>query len=103
MPKVINAETPSTSAELPVFVTEENRAKHIAIYDERMTHWPVPCETLFVDTQAGDPAKLASALVQLADFAEPPLRRAEGTHPARPGRRHRELSSSAAHDDPGAA
>jgi NAD(P)-dependent dehydrogenase (short-subunit alcohol dehydrogenase family) len=60
--------------------------------------------------QGGDPAKLATALVQLASQAEPPLRGAAGAdtvatfeQKARDllaqANAHRELSSSLAHDD----
>jgi NAD(P)-dependent dehydrogenase (short-subunit alcohol dehydrogenase family) len=60
--------------------------------------------------QGGDPAKLAGALVQLADSAEPPLRWAAGADAVRTFEQkgqqllaeagaHRELSSSLAHDD----
>ena len=60
--------------------------------------------------QGGDPAKLATALVQLATQDEPPLRWAAGAdvvevleHKAAQlfsqANAHRELSSSLAHDD----
>jgi NAD(P)-dependent dehydrogenase (short-subunit alcohol dehydrogenase family) len=60
--------------------------------------------------QGGDPAKLASALVQLADRDEPPLRWAAGADAVgvveqkantllAQADAHRELSSSLAHDD----
>ena len=60
--------------------------------------------------QGGDPAKLARALVQLADSAEPPLRWAAGADAVgvfeqkanqllAQADAHRELSSSLAHDD----
>jgi NAD(P)-dependent dehydrogenase (short-subunit alcohol dehydrogenase family) len=65
-------------------------------------------------TQAGDPAKLARALVELADSAEPPLRWVAGEdvveaveHKARlllaHVDAHRELSTSLAHEDAKAA
>ena len=65
-------------------------------------------------TQAGDPAKLARALVELADSDEPPLRWVAGEdvvegveHKARlllaQVDAHRELSTSLAHDDAKAA
>jgi NAD(P)-dependent dehydrogenase (short-subunit alcohol dehydrogenase family) len=65
-------------------------------------------------TQAGDPAKLARALVQLADSAEPPLRWAAGEDVVEgvedKGRlllaqvdAHRELSTSLSHEDAKAA
>jgi len=64
--------------------------------------------------QAGDPVKLARALVQLADSAEPPLRWAAGEDVAEGVEAkarlllaqvdaHRELSTSLAHDDAKAA
>ncbi len=57
-----------SSPELPVFVTEENRAKLMAIYDESLRHWPVPSETFFVDTRFGRTHVIASG-----DPASPPL------------------------------
>jgi NAD(P)-dependent dehydrogenase (short-subunit alcohol dehydrogenase family) len=64
--------------------------------------------------QAGDPAKLARALVQLADSAEPPLRWVAGEDVVEGVEAkarlllaqvdaHRELSTSLAHDDANAA
>ena len=61
-------------------------------------------------TPAGDPAKLARALVELADFDEPPLRWVAGEDVVEGVERkarlllaqvdaHRELSTSLAHDD----
>jgi hypothetical protein len=50
----------SSSEELPVFVTEENRVKLMAIYDEEFHHWPVPFETFFVDTRYGKTHVIAS-------------------------------------------
>ena len=61
-------------------------------------------------TQAGDPAKLARALVELADFADPPLRWVAGEDVVEGVEdkarlllaqvdAHRELSISLAHDD----
>jgi pimeloyl-ACP methyl ester carboxylesterase len=57
-----------SSRELPVFVTEENRARLIAIYDAGLRHWPVPFETFFVDTRFGRTHVIASG-----DTAAPPL------------------------------
>jgi NAD(P)-dependent dehydrogenase (short-subunit alcohol dehydrogenase family) len=65
-------------------------------------------------TQAGDPAKLARALVELADSAEPPLRWAAGEDVVEGVEdkarlllaqvdAHRELSTSLAHEDAKAA
>jgi hypothetical protein len=60
--------------------------------------------------QGGDPARLAHALVQLADSAEPPLRWAAGADAVAALEQkaqqllaqadaHRELSSALAHED----
>jgi NAD(P)-dependent dehydrogenase (short-subunit alcohol dehydrogenase family) len=65
-------------------------------------------------TQTGDPAKLAEALVQLADSPEPPLRWAAGTDVVEGVEdkarlllaqvdAHRELSTSLSHEDAKAA
>ena len=65
-------------------------------------------------TQAGDPAKLAQALVELADSAEPPLRWAAGEDVVEgvedkarlllaQVEAHRELSTSLSHEDAKAA
>jgi len=43
----------SSREEVPVFVTEQNRAKLMAIYDEALRQWPVPYETSFVATRYG--------------------------------------------------
>jgi len=40
----------ASAIELPVFVTEENRARLMAIYDEGLRRWPVSFEAFFVDT-----------------------------------------------------
>jgi len=48
------------SRQLPVFVTEENRAKLIALYDEGLRRWPVPFETFFTDTRYGRTHVIAS-------------------------------------------
>jgi pimeloyl-ACP methyl ester carboxylesterase len=66
-----------TATELPVFRTEEIRAKLMAIYDEGLRHWPVPLETFFVDTRYGRTHVIASG-----DPAAPPL---VMTHPAAVG------------------
>jgi pimeloyl-ACP methyl ester carboxylesterase len=55
-------------AELPVFVTEENRANLMAIYDEGLRHWPVPFDAFFVETRFGRTHIIASG-----DPALPPL------------------------------
>ena len=68
MSRVTNKEASSPSAELPVFVTEENRTKLMALYDERMQHWPVPRETYFVPTRYGKTHVTASG-----DRTAPPL------------------------------
>src|SRR5829696_4204313 len=43
----------SSREQVPIFGTEENRAKLMAIYDEAVRHWPVPFETCFVTTRYG--------------------------------------------------
>jgi hypothetical protein len=64
--------------------------------------------------QGGDPAKLAAALVTVADSEEPPLRWLAGADAVQTAEQkahdllaqadaHRELSSSLAHDDTNAA
>jgi NAD(P)-dependent dehydrogenase (short-subunit alcohol dehydrogenase family) len=81
----------------------------IADYAER-TRQTVTAWTGMNGRQGGDPAKLAAALVQLADSAEPPLRWAAGADAVGALEQkanqlldqadaHRELSSSLAHDD----
>ena len=55
-------------AELPVFVTAENRSKLMGIYNEALRHWPVPFETSFVATRYGKTHVIASG-----DAASPPL------------------------------
>jgi NAD(P)-dependent dehydrogenase (short-subunit alcohol dehydrogenase family) len=78
-------------------------------YAER-TAETIPAWQAMNGKQAGDPAKLARALVQLADGAEPPLRWVAGEDAvARVEEKarlllaqvdaHRELSTSLAHDD----
>jgi NAD(P)-dependent dehydrogenase (short-subunit alcohol dehydrogenase family) len=78
-------------------------------YAER-TRQTVTAWTGMNGQQGGDPAKLARALVQLADSAEPPLRWAAGADAVgvfeqkanqllAQADAHRELSSSLAHDD----
>jgi pimeloyl-ACP methyl ester carboxylesterase len=62
---------------LPIFGTEENRAKLMAIYDEALRQWPVPFETSFVLTRYGKTHVIASG-----DPASPPL---VMTHPAAVG------------------
>jgi hypothetical protein len=55
-------------AELPVFVTAENRSKLMKIYDEGLRRWPVRFETSFVATRYGKTHVIASG-----DPASPPL------------------------------
>jgi pimeloyl-ACP methyl ester carboxylesterase len=55
-------------AELPIFVTAENRSKLMEIYNEALRHWPVPFETSFVATRYGKTHVIASG-----DAASPPL------------------------------
>jgi len=54
--------------ELPIFVTEENRAELMAIYDKGLRRWPVPFEDFFVETRYGKTHVIASG-----DPASPPL------------------------------
>jgi pimeloyl-ACP methyl ester carboxylesterase len=56
------------SEELPVFVTEENRARLMTIYDDALCGWPVPFETLFVETGYGKTHVIADG-----DLAAPPV------------------------------
>jgi len=67
----------SSREEVPVFVTEQNRAKLMAIYDEALRQWPVPYETSFVATRYGQTHVIASG-----DPVSPPL---VMTHPATVG------------------
>ena len=60
--------TTTASGELPVFVTEENRAKLMAIYDQALRRWPVPFDTFFVETRFGLTHVIASG-----EPASPPL------------------------------
>jgi pimeloyl-ACP methyl ester carboxylesterase len=58
----------ASAIELPVFVTEENRARLMAIYDEGLRRWPVPFEAFFVDTRYGKTHVIVSGAP-----ASPPL------------------------------
>jgi pimeloyl-ACP methyl ester carboxylesterase len=58
----------SSAAEVPIFVTEETRAKLMALYDEGLRRWPVPFETFFVDTRYGK-----THVIACGDPASPPL------------------------------
>jgi pimeloyl-ACP methyl ester carboxylesterase len=66
-----------TATELPIFRSEEIRAKLMAIYDEALRHWPVAFETFFVTMRYGKTHVIASG-----DPAAPPL---VMTHPAAVG------------------
>jgi hypothetical protein len=48
------------SAEVPIFVTEDNRNRLMAIYEDAIRRWPVPYETFFVDTRYGRTHVIAS-------------------------------------------
>lgn len=50
----------SSGEEVPIFRTEENRAKLMAIYDEALRQWPVPYETFVVATRYGKSHVIAS-------------------------------------------
>jgi pimeloyl-ACP methyl ester carboxylesterase len=52
--------------ELPIFRTEETRAKLMAIYDERLRQWPVPFDVFFVPTRYGKTHVIASGDAALA-------------------------------------
>jgi pimeloyl-ACP methyl ester carboxylesterase len=58
----------SSGEEVPIFRTEENRARFMAMYDEGLGRWPVPYETFFLDTRYGRTHVIASG-----DAASPPL------------------------------
>jgi hypothetical protein len=58
----------SSREEVPIFGTEENRAKLMAIYDEALRQWPVPLSTFCVATRYGKTHVIASG-----DPASPPL------------------------------
>ena len=57
-----------TATELPIFRTDEIRAKLMAIFDEGLQHCPVPFETFFVNTRYGRTHVIASG-----DLAAPLL------------------------------
>jgi pimeloyl-ACP methyl ester carboxylesterase len=67
----------SSREQVPIFGTEENRIKLMAIYDEALRHWPVPFETFFVATRYGRTHVIASG-----EASSPPL---VMTHPAAVG------------------
>jgi pimeloyl-ACP methyl ester carboxylesterase len=56
------------SPELPVFVTEDNRDRLMAIYDDALRRWPVALETSFIETRYGKTHVIASG-----DPASPPV------------------------------
>jgi Alpha/beta hydrolase family len=58
----------SSREDVPIFGTEENRARLMAIYDEALRQWPVPFETFSVATRYGTTHVIASG-----DPASPPL------------------------------
>jgi pimeloyl-ACP methyl ester carboxylesterase len=66
-----------TREALPIFGTEETRAKAMAIYDDALHRWPVRYQTLLVPTGYGNTHVIASG-----DPASPPL---VMTHPAAVG------------------
>jgi hypothetical protein len=43
----------ATPPELPVFVTEDNRARLMVIYGDALRRWSVPYEAFFVETRYG--------------------------------------------------
>jgi pimeloyl-ACP methyl ester carboxylesterase len=54
--------------EVPIYCTEENRARLMAMYDEGLRRWAVPFETFFVPGRYGRTHVIASG-----DVASPPL------------------------------
>jgi pimeloyl-ACP methyl ester carboxylesterase len=54
--------------EVPIYCTEENRARLMAMYDEGLRRWPVPFETFFVPGRYGKTHVIASG-----DVGSPPL------------------------------
>jgi pimeloyl-ACP methyl ester carboxylesterase len=54
--------------ELPVFRTEENRMRLLAIYYEGLRQWPIPVETFFVGTRYG-----RTHVIAAGDPVSPPL------------------------------
>ncbi len=53
---------------IPIFRTEENRARLMAIYDEGLRQWPVPFEAFLVPTRFGK-----THVISCGDPASPPL------------------------------
>ncbi len=58
----------ASARELPIFVTEENRSRLMAIYDDALRHWPVPLETFVVETRYG-----RTHVITSGDPAAPPV------------------------------
>jgi pimeloyl-ACP methyl ester carboxylesterase len=58
----------SSSGEVPVFVTEANRTRLMAMYADALRDWPVPFETFFVTTRYG-----ATHVIASGDPAAPPV------------------------------
>ncbi|HZD02779.1 MAG TPA: alpha/beta hydrolase [Actinomycetes bacterium] len=58
----------ASTAEVPIYHTEENRAGLISLYQEKLRQWPVPFETFFVPTRYGKTHVIASG-----DPASPPV------------------------------
>jgi pimeloyl-ACP methyl ester carboxylesterase len=58
----------SSSGEVPVFVTEANRTRLMAMYADALRHWPVPLETFFVATRYG-----ATHVIASGDATAPPV------------------------------
>ncbi len=94
-----------------LLTTESTRYAQPTIVDyAEKTKQTIAAWSSMSGTQAGDPAKLATALIQLASQAEPPLRWAAGADAVASleqkaqllqtqANAYRELSSSLAHDD----
>lgn len=58
----------TSTAEVPVYHTEDNRAALMSIYQEKLRQWPVPCQTFSVATRYGKTHVIASG-----DPASPPV------------------------------
>ena len=58
----------ASTAQIPVYRTEDNRAGLMSIYEEKLRQWPVPYQTFFLATRYGKTHVIASG-----DPASPPV------------------------------
>jgi pimeloyl-ACP methyl ester carboxylesterase len=58
----------ASTAQIPVYRTEDNRAGLMSLYEEKLRQWPVRSETFFVATRYGKTHVIASG-----DPASPPV------------------------------